>query len=473
MRNNFAITAALVMSLLMVFATASAQEQAMFAPAVEVSDQVSVDGTVTIDSVTAEQAGWMVIHADDGEGAPGPVIGFRQVPRGANTDVVVDIDTEAATPTLFAMLHFDTGDEGVYEFGTVEGADVPVMVDGNVVNVGFNIHLIAAQPQLVDSDTVNVPVGIVQDNGWMVVHADNGEGAPGAVLGSTYLPAGVSTNIPVPLDPEVEVTSVLYPMLHTDTGETESYEFGAVEGADLPIVVNDVLAVGSFSTVPAVNAQQQIVFDTFVADEVLSDGPGWLVVHAAAEGGGPGEVIGAEFVNDGYNADVAVSLNTDADFGSVIYPMLHEDTGEEGTYEFGEVDGVDLPVSVDGEVLTFPMLIRPSITANTTQSLEGSELNVVRIDNALIDAAGWMVIHADNGEGAPGEVIGFAPLLSGLNQNVSVLMDGDITETVYAMLHYDTNEIGEYEFGSVSGADVPVQVDDVVVTQAITLEGVE
>jgi plastocyanin len=35
--------------------------------------------------------------------------------------------------------------------------------------------------------------------------------------------------------------------------------------------------------------------------------------------------------------------------------MLHVDTGEVGTYEFGTVEGADTPVTVDGEVLVFPI----------------------------------------------------------------------------------------------------------------------
>ena len=31
------------------------------------------------------------------------------------------------------MLHYDTGEAGVYEFGEVEGADGPVVVQGDIV----------------------------------------------------------------------------------------------------------------------------------------------------------------------------------------------------------------------------------------------------------------------------------------------------------------------------------------------------
>lgn len=105
-------------------------------PAVTVRDQ-ALDGgnTVTIAEVVAAEAGWMVIHASD-EGAPGPVIGHAAVASGANENVTVDIDADAATATLFAMLHVDGGEMGVYEF---PGADGPVRVDGSVVVRPFTL----------------------------------------------------------------------------------------------------------------------------------------------------------------------------------------------------------------------------------------------------------------------------------------------------------------------------------------------
>jgi hypothetical protein len=138
--------------------------------------------------------------------------------------------------------------------------------------------------------------------------------------------------------------------------------------------------------------------------------------------------------------------------------MLHVDTGAVGTYEFGTVEGADGPVRVNDAVLTYAINIAPFITYEGT--LTGTTLTVA---GAGIDAQGWLVIHSDNA-GSPGPVLGYAPLVHGVNSNIVVELDSaPESDTVFPMLHYDTNGIGAYEFGSIEGADSPVRVSESVV----------
>ncbi len=98
-------------------------------PAVTVSDQAAAEGTVTIDKVSAAEAGWIAIHTD-ASGSPGPVIGFAPVGVGHNQNVVVEIFEAQATPILYAMLHVDAGVIGEYNF---PGDDVPIFDAGGYV----------------------------------------------------------------------------------------------------------------------------------------------------------------------------------------------------------------------------------------------------------------------------------------------------------------------------------------------------
>lgn len=121
-------------------------------PSVTVADQEVVDGKITVAEVVSAGPGWIVIHTDDG-GKPGPVIGYAAVADGVNTDVVVEIDVKAATPTLYAMLHTDAGAVGQYEF---PGADAPVLVDGAMVMPAFAVTGLP-EPEPVTRTFVIVP----------------------------------------------------------------------------------------------------------------------------------------------------------------------------------------------------------------------------------------------------------------------------------------------------------------------------
>jgi hypothetical protein len=65
------------------------------------------------------------------------------VDDGVNTDVIVEIDPDIATDTLYAMLHEDTGTMGEYEF---PDADPPATdADGNAVTQSFEATMEMAQ----------------------------------------------------------------------------------------------------------------------------------------------------------------------------------------------------------------------------------------------------------------------------------------------------------------------------------------
>jgi hypothetical protein len=153
----------------------------------------------------------------------------------------------------------------------------------------------------------------------------------------------------------------------------------------------------------------------------------------------------------------------------VVWPMLHVDTGTVGTYEFGTVEGADGPVRVNDAVLTFPINIAPSMTF-ADQALDAHDDGMyLHIDSVLIDAHGWLALHSSS-DGAPGPVLTTAPLLHGLNTGIELAVDPAAAGAqVFPMLHYDTCELGVYEFGTVEGCDGPVVVDGNVVVAPLAI----
>lgn len=75
--------------------------------------------------------------------------------------------------------------------------------------------------------------------------------------------------------------------------------------------------------------------------------------------GKPGPTVGAVAVEQGTSSDVVVELDETVPTGD-YWPMLHVDDGEVGTYEFPDVEGVDLPV-VDGDM---PVMQKLTLTVS-------------------------------------------------------------------------------------------------------------
>jgi len=338
-----------------------------FMPMVKVDDQSIETGTVTVDEVVSAGPGWLVIHAQ-ADGKPGPVLGYAPVADGVNDDVRVEIDADNATETLYAMLHTDAGTQGEYEF---PGDDVPVKVAEQLVTPAFKViddmavvPSVSVEDQEIVDGTVTVGEVVSAGPGWLVIHAQ-ADGKPGPVLGYAPVADGVNDDVRVEIDAD-NATETLYAMLHTDAGIQGEYEF---PGDDVPMKVAEQIVTPAFNViddmavVPSVSvADQGIVDGTVTVDEIISEGPGWLVIHAQAEGK-PGPVLGYAPVADGVNDDVQVEIDVD-NATETLYAMLHTDAGTVGEYEF---PGDDVPVKVAEQVVTPAFKLMSSSVSESSQ----------------------------------------------------------------------------------------------------------
>jgi len=125
---------------------------------------------------------------------------------------------------------------------------------------------------------------------------------------------------------------------------------------------------------PAVTVENQEIVDNKVTiAKVVSDGPGWLVIHIQ-ENGAVGPVIGQSPVVDGENANVVVEIDP-AQATETLYAMLHMDAGVVGTYEFPGADG---PASVNGEMVSPAFQVIGAM-------MEGDETMMAEGDEAMAD----------------------------------------------------------------------------------------
>jgi predicted lipoprotein with Yx(FWY)xxD motif len=213
-----------------------------------------------------------------------------------------------------------------------------------------------------------------------------------------------------------------------------------------------------------------------MVDEVISDGPGWIVIYTTNANGQPDQPIGHAAVKDGKNQGVMVPVEPSKAQGTLI-AMLHVDGGTAGTYEIPSPDapvmiGVQMIVSpfkiTSGQAKTgpaTPAVLQPSITVSD-QAIDNG---IVSVSQVVSNGIWWLVIHRQNPDGSMGEVVGETLIKNGLNTNVAVKINlKRATPVLYAMLHEDHGVIGTLE---VPNPDVAVFVNGQMVSPKFNVTG--
>ena len=104
------------------------------------------------------------------------------------------------------------------------------------------------------------------------------------------------------------------------------------------------------------------------------------------------------------------------------------------------------------------------------QMIEGDAVvGNVTVDEVVSNGTGWVVIH-NNLFGHPGGVIGYAPVESGANRNVTVTIHTFVaTDTLFAVLHQDAEKEGVFEY-PIPDVEQKVEGEIVIVPFNVTAE---
>ena len=82
---------------------------------------------------------------------------------------------------------------------------------------------------------------------------------------------------------------------------------------------------------------------TFTFSEVHIAGNGWLVMHPFEDGEPNGDIyVGATYIEDGDNRDVAITVDPAPAKGDMFIVMLHRDVNENREFDFVFVDAVNV-----------------------------------------------------------------------------------------------------------------------------------
>ncbi len=100
-----------------------------------VQDQALVEQSVTAPFVVVNAPAWLVIRSG---AAPdeGDILGTAWLSAGINRNVTVDIETDNANETLYAVLYSDLGEPEQFDF---PGDDVPLAYNGRIIQSPFTL----------------------------------------------------------------------------------------------------------------------------------------------------------------------------------------------------------------------------------------------------------------------------------------------------------------------------------------------
>jgi len=408
------------------------------APHVVMDDQSLDDsGELVAAEVALPGPGWLVVLRED-DGAPGEPIGQTPLAGGLHEDVRVTVDPALATETLYARLHVDAGDEGVFEY---PGADEPYPGEpGATFTVALEMPrpIVEAAEQTVGEDNLAVLSRVeVLEPSWVVIHADE-DGQAGAVLGAVRLDEGLHENVAVSIDRRY-ATPTLHAVLHEDTGEAGVLEYPA---GDQPILVNGEPVVAAFAAhfPPYVLIYDQPLVDGAITiDRVISEGPGWVAIYSDQDGQ-PGLIIGFAALEDGLNEHVRVELIESA-VTPQLYARLHADT----------TPGDEFNVAQDAivrfqERMPLPTVFRTDMGAivMVDDQLLADDSVVVELVVVPVDA--WVAVHAAAEDGAPAEMLGRTFVPAGVNRAVVVALDPAPEDAaVVLVLYADQGEAGSFD----------------------------
>jgi hypothetical protein len=401
--------------------TAVAQQSDGSSASATFDDQTSKGSSVTVQSATLPEGGYVVIHDSsllDGAVLESVIGVSEYLEAGTHESIQVSLfegvegaDFERSMleedQTLIAMPHRETNGNETYDFVATGGeADGPYTMDGSAVvdEAAISVKSTDSKPsasvtfddQSTGGKTVTVASVTVSEGGYVVIH--DSSLLDGAVLESVigvseYLEAGSHEDVTVTLfdvpggefeTSMLEEDQTLIAMPHRETNDNETYDFLTTEGEvdgpyteDGEAVVDEAAITVEAQQMPSGEAKTCFPRQESDGESVslpyaeLSEG-GFVAIHdeRLLDGKVFESVIGvSEYLEPGRTEDVEVRLFEGVpggDFegeslsdGAKLFAMPHFDSDGNETYDFLTSEGkADGPYTEDGE----PVLNRSTIT---------------------------------------------------------------------------------------------------------------
>lgn len=282
---------------------------------------------------------------------------------------------------------------------------------------------------------------IAAEPGWIVLYTDQ-DGSPGELLGFAAVEEGQNETITIQLDP-LAATDTLHALLHIDAGENGVFDF---PGPDNPLniegdPVEAMFVVDRRATYPSITIEdQEMSPDGLVQiSSVVSSGPGWIVLYQD-EDGETGRMMGYLPVKPGVNENLSLPVNW-REATPFFIAALYEDNGQPDVFEAPDIDE---PVVANSEPvsISFEIALPPDVYILNQPIID----NKIIVERAVSRGPGWLVVYRDE-EGATGNIVGFAPLEDGVNQQIEVeILTSAVSPILHIIIHEDNGTPGEFDF---------------------------
>jgi len=235
-----------------------------------------------------------------------------------------------------------------------------------------------------------------------------------------------------------------------------------------------LVACGAAAPSPSLEVYDQDVQGNAVSiPKAAIDKAGWLVLHGATSEGKPDPASNLAVVRlggPGEYLNIKVPLYVLGE--RTIFAMLHYDNPVDGAFTFSTGKADDPPVTVEGNVLVKSFVARgvsPMIEVQS-QEIKGGKITLSR---AVIDKAGWLILHPTTTEGKPDTArnLAIVKLSPGEYTNIEVPLSISVPNTVFAMLYYDDPADGSFTYSSGKADDPPVRTGGNIVVVYFTVYG--
>lgn len=287
-------------------------------PIIELSQEsVGQDGLLIIERVVTPVEGWLALY-NNNDASFETLIAFAPLAAGENEQLPLYLRWHEAETDMLALIYRDDGEE----LGRFEATDTPLMFAGAPATTELSVRLpaqITALDQPVLNGRVFVPRVVSDGPGFVVVYqSENNQ--PGFIIGSRYVPHGVTSSLVVSVT-QAAVTPQMMLFLHSDGNDNQTFDF---PGPDEPQLSGGQQFFVPFNTEVdsyLVTADQplgegnQVVVPLVVAAE-----PVWVVVHAPVgeeegdeEGNTAvvGDILGQTRLPVGVSQNVIIELELD------------------------------------------------------------------------------------------------------------------------------------------------------------------